>query len=163
MSIVEMVQTQADHPGADRDPSDQKRTGARTTKRDESERERTAMGLTRTPVSGPRGVLGAASTAQRPHDGAHDGKLDWTVRRESTWYANHRCRIPPDMLIGQSKRACLCRKVPTDHEAHGQCGDSRNRKLRWETSLTPKQSTRSTIEVMPKPFARWTRTRAVKL
>ena len=23
------------------------------------------------------------------------------------------------MLTGRSKRACLCREVPTDHEAHG--------------------------------------------
>ena len=39
MSKVEMGQTQADHPGADRDPSDQKRTGAKTARRDESETE----------------------------------------------------------------------------------------------------------------------------
>ena len=65
MIIVEMRQTHADHPGADRDPSDQKRTGARTARRDESERERTAMGLTKTAVSGPRGALGAASPGAR--------------------------------------------------------------------------------------------------
>ena len=60
----------------------------------------------------------------------------------------HRCKTPSDMLTGQPKRACLCREV------HGQRGDGRNRKLRWETSRMPKQRTRSTIEVMLKPFAR---------
>ena len=54
MSIVEMVQTQADHPGADRDPSDQKRTGAKTARRDESETEN--------------------------RDRAHDGNRERTVR-----------------------------------------------------------------------------------
>ena len=58
MSIVEMGQTQSDHPGADRDPSDQKRTGARTARRDESETEN--------------------------RDGAHDGNRERTVRCEST-------------------------------------------------------------------------------
>ena len=66
MSIVEMGQTQADHPGADRDPSNQKRTGARTARRDESEtenrkeplvqharRKEPTMGLTTGTVSGP--------------------------------------------------------------------------------------------------------------
>ena len=36
----------------------------------------------------------------------------------STWCADHRCKAPLDMLTGESKRACLCREVPTDHEAH---------------------------------------------
>ena len=40
MSIVVMGQTGADHPGGDQDPSDKGRTGARTARRDESERER---------------------------------------------------------------------------------------------------------------------------
>ena len=63
MSIVEMGQTQADHPGADRDPSNQKRTGARTARRDESETENRDgahkdsceqhVGLTTGTVSGP--------------------------------------------------------------------------------------------------------------
>ena len=98
-------------------------------------------------MSGPRGALSAACTAQRTHDGAHDGKRERTVRCESTWCADHRCNTPSDMLTGQPKRACLSREV------HGQRGDGRNRKLRWETSQTPKQRTRVTIEVMRKPFA----------
>ena len=40
MSIVEMGQTGADHPGGDQDPSDKRRTGASTARRNESERER---------------------------------------------------------------------------------------------------------------------------
>ena len=40
MSMVEMEQTGADHPGGDKDPSDKRRTGARTARRDESERKR---------------------------------------------------------------------------------------------------------------------------
>ena len=28
-------------------------------------------------------------------------------------------KAPPDMLTGQSKRACLCREVSNDHETHG--------------------------------------------
>ena len=134
MNTVEMVQTRADHPGADRDPSDQKRTGARTARRDESETEN-------------RGGAHEGG-CERPHDGAHDGNRERTVRCESTWCAHHRCKTPSDMLTSQPNRACLCREV------HGQRGDGRNRKLRWETSQTPKQRTRSTIEVMLKPFAR---------
>ena len=29
-------------------------------------------------------------------------------------------QAPPDMRTGQSTKACLCRVVPTDHEARGQ-------------------------------------------
>ena len=36
-------------------------------------------------------------------------------------------QAPPGMLTGQSKRACLIREVPTDHEAHSQ---SQRRQLR---------------------------------
>ena len=122
MSIVEMGQTQADHPGADRDPSDQKRTGAMTARRDESETEN--------------------------RDGAHEDSRERTVRCESTWCANHRCKTPSDMLTVRPKRACLCREV------YGQRGGGRNRMLWWETSRTPKERTRSTIKVMLKPFAR---------
>ena len=43
----------------------------------------------------------------------------------------------------------------TDRAARGQRGDGRKlEELRWETSRTPKPSTRSTIEVILKPFAR---------
>ena len=88
-----MGQTEADHPGSDKDPSDKKRTGARTARRDERKREKAAMGLTKTAASGPRG--------------AHDA-------------SNHKRKAPPDMLTGRSVQACLSRDVPTDHEAHGQ-------------------------------------------
>ena len=43
-----------------------------------------------------------------------------TVRDEHTWCVDHKCEAPSDTLTGRSKRACLCREVPTDHEAHGQ-------------------------------------------
>ena len=67
MSIVEMGQTEADRPGSDKDPSDKKRTGARTARRDERKREKAAMGLTKTAVSGPRGALDASITSARLH------------------------------------------------------------------------------------------------
>ena len=35
-------------------------------------------------------------------------------------------KAPPDVLTSQSKRACLCREVPTDHEAHGHRGGGRS-------------------------------------
>ena len=108
MSIVEMEQTQADHPGADRDPPDQKRTGAMTARRDESETEN-RDGATRSAWCSKHGA--------KTHDGAHDGNRERTVRCESTWCANHKCNTTSDMLTGQPKRACLCR------ELHGQRGD----------------------------------------
>ena len=80
MSLVEMGQTQADHPGADRDIPQTRNEQVQRLRDGTKARQRTAIGLTRTAVSGPRGVLGAASTAQRPHDGAHDGNRERTVR-----------------------------------------------------------------------------------
>ena len=67
MSIVEMGQTGADHPGGDQDPPDNRRKSARTVRRKARERERTAMGLTKTAVSGPRGALDASITSARLH------------------------------------------------------------------------------------------------
>ena len=60
------------------------------------------------------------------------------------------------MLTCQSKRACLCREVPTDHEAHGQRGGGRSteeqecrallEKLQWEsTQEAEAEDTRSTL------------------
>ena len=66
MSIVEMEQTEADHPGSDKGPLDKKRTGARTARRDERKREKVAMELSKTAVSGPRGALDA-SNHKRAH------------------------------------------------------------------------------------------------
>ena len=66
---------------------------------------------------------------KEPTMGLTTGNRERTVRCESTWCADHRCNTPSDMLTGQPKRACLSREV------HGQRGDGRNRKLRWETSL----------------------------
>ena len=53
------------------------------------------------------------------------------------------------MLIGRSKRACLCREVPTDHEAHGQTQRwlQNSKSFGGTYALRPKQYTRSTIEV----------------
>ena len=64
MSTVETGQTEADRPGSDEDPSDKKRTGARTARRDERKREKAAMGLSKTAVSSPRGALGASLTGR---------------------------------------------------------------------------------------------------
>ena len=86
-------------------------------------------------------------------------------------------QAPPDMLTGQSKQACLRRRVPTDHEAHSQA----QRRLLWRVATTelrrvpaaeaeaehamhgrirtPKRNSRSTIAVMLKPFARARRRR----
>ena len=66
MSTVEMKHTRADHPGADRDPSLRPSIEQVPELRDGT-RERTAMGLTKTAVSGSRGALGAASTGARLH------------------------------------------------------------------------------------------------
>ena len=66
MSIVEMEQTRADHPGADRDPSDQKRTGAMTAIRDESETEN--------------------------RDGAHEDSCERTAW--SAWCSKHGAKTP---------------------------------------------------------------------
>ena len=45
-------------------------------------------------------------------------RKDLVTSEASTWCADHKCNAPPDMLTSQSKRACLRREVPTDHEAH---------------------------------------------
>ena len=60
------------------------------------------------------------------------------------------------MLTGRSKRACLCREVPTDHEAHGQTQRwlQNSKRFGGTYARRTKQYTRSTIEVMLKPFAR---------
>ena len=119
MNIVEMgrlkpiIQEQTEIPQTRNEQVQGLRDGTKA-------KQRTAMGLTRTAVSGPRGALSAACTAQRTHDGAHDGKRERTVRCESTWCADHRCNTPSDMLTDQPKRACLSREV------HGQRGDGRN-------------------------------------
>ena len=60
------------------------------------------------------------------------------------------------MLTSRSKRKCLCREVPTDHEAHGQTQRwlQNSKSFGGTYAQRPKQYTRSTIEVMLKPFAR---------
>ena len=60
------------------------------------------------------------------------------------------------MLTGRSKRACLCREVPTDHEAHGQTQRwlQNSKSFGGTFARRPKQHTRSTIEATLKPFAR---------
>ena len=60
------------------------------------------------------------------------------------------------MLIGRSKRACLCREVSTDHEAHGQTQRwlQNSKSFGGTYARRPKQHTRGTIEAMLKPFAR---------
>ena len=61
-------------------------------------------------MSGPRGVLGAASTAQRPHDGAHDGNRERTVRVREYLV----CQSQVQNYIRHADRStetsvCLCR------------------------------------------------------
>ena len=46
-----------------------------------------------------------------PTDGAHDGNREQTMRCESTWCADHKCKTPSDMLTGPPKRARLRREV----------------------------------------------------
>ena len=55
------------------------------------------------------------------------------------------------MLTGRPKRACLCREVPTEHEAHGQTQRwlQNSKNFGGSAPRTPKQSPR-----MLKPFAR---------
>ena len=80
-------------------------------------------------------------------------------------------QAPPDMLTGQSIRACLRREVPTDHEPHSETQRRQLRRvapteLRRECTpeaeaeqathgriRTPKRNSRNTIAVMLKPFA----------
>ena len=64
-------------------------------------------------------------------------RCDRTVRRKDlttsearTGCDEHRYNAPPGMLTGQSKRACLRRQVPIDHEAHGQRGRGLQQKSR---------------------------------
>ena len=60
------------------------------------------------------------------------------------------------MMTSRSKRACLCREVPTDHEAHGQTQRCLQNSKSFGVTYARrrKQHTRSTIEVMLKAFAR---------
>ena len=95
MSMVEMRQIRADHPAADRDPSDQESNRCQIWEMGR-ERERESESL----------------------DGAHEDSRERTAR--SSWCGKHRRKDPPDVPTGRSVQACLSRDVPTDHEAQGQ-------------------------------------------
>ena len=75
-------------------------------------------------------------------------RKDLTMGEARTWCAKH---TPPDMQTGQSTRACLCREVPTDHEAHGQRGGGHSRAELCSKSFggrrprKSKQNTRSMV------------------
>ena len=60
--------------------------------------------------------------AQRPHDGDSEAQaLDASITS---------AKAPPDLLTGRSVEACLCRELPTDHEAHDRSSGSRCRRAR---------------------------------
>ena len=71
-------------------PQTQRRTGARTARRDE----------------------------RKSRDGALEASRERTAR--GAWCGKHKRKASPDMLTGRSVQACLSREVPTDHEARGQ-------------------------------------------
>ena len=47
-------------------------------------------------------------------------RKDVTTSEANTWCADHKCKAPPTMLTGQSKRAWLRQEVSTDNETHDQ-------------------------------------------
>ena len=69
---------------------------------------------------------------------------DLTTSEASTWCADHKCMAPPDMLTGQSKRACLRREVLTDNEARSR-SSSGCRKARVSISA-PRASVGDVLE-----------------
>ena len=54
---------------------------------------------------------------QRP-DAALDVLSAGTAQARGSRETPQQPQAPPDMQTGQSSRACLCREVPADHEAH---------------------------------------------
>ena len=79
-----------------------------------------------------------------------------------------KCKAPTDTLTSRPKRACLCREVHTDHEAHGQRGDDRNSKSRTSVGDVPeaehpKHDGSHAQAVCQGQETTWTRPRAVAL
>ena len=126
---------------ADRDPSDPETNRCQDCETERRrERERTAMGLTKTVVSGPRGALGAASTGVRPTRHA-----DWSI---STSMSESRCALwrrgtrPKQQL--QKEHECPFLLYSRLEVAQ----------LRREAPQRPKQNTRSTLVSTLRPSAR---------
>ena len=82
-----------------------------------------------------------AKTARRkrPHGGAHDGNRDRTVGRE---HLMRRLQFQGSTRRADSSisTSCLCREVPTDHEAHGRSSGSRCRRAEAQLQSSAQES-----------------------